>query len=500
MELGSPDPLASHDLMDSEITSSALVMHDPFNNDPFEEISAPSGSKNKRKATCEPDPEERKPNTTRPRSQIEEFENPSDCILGARDLLIKAAHLEQTRARQTKILDLLNIFREFMENDGNTHRANTILSAQVQRLEQTAQILQTSVQRANNANRNGQQPMGNNTQPNLHQNTGPNVRNGSRPGQNQPNQQNQTNQNTNQAPRTWANIASAARGNQNQNAGEWIEVQPKKRKAPSKPRDANRIILLLDEHTRSDFSALAFRDRINQAYKSRGVQGPVVALVSKTRKDNIAVVTTPSYTAEYMLQNRDIWRNAIPHVEAFKDEEWYKVVVHGVPVADFPNPSDLSEVIEEIETFNQGLKVIGQPYWITPQEKFQTQMAGSIVVAFETEAEAKLATNKRLIIAGLSLKAEKFHNIPASTQCNKCQRFGHLETNCRWEANCRYCAGPHNTRQHCCTQCRSIGVRCVHLVPKCSNCTGAHTADYEGCETKFSILTRQQTMDDSEEL
>lgn len=143
-------------------------------------------------------------------------------------------------------------------------------------------------------------------------------------------------------------------------------MQPKKRKAPSKPRDVNRIIPLLDEHTRTKFSKHTFQDRINQAFKNRRVQGPVVALDSKTRKDNIAVVTTPYYIAEYMLQNRDRWRNAIPHVKAFKDEEWYKVVVHGVRVAAFPNPSDLSEVIKETETFNQGLKAIGQPHWITP--------------------------------------------------------------------------------------------------------------------------------------
>ena len=113
---------------------------------------------------------------------------------------------------------------------------------------------------------------------------------------------------------------------------------------------------------------------------------------------------------------------------AFKDEAWYKVVVYGVPVAAFPNHTNLSEVIE---TFNQGLKVIRQPYWITPQEKLQTHMPGSIVIAFETKAGAKLATNKRLIITELSLKAENFYNIPVSTQCNKFQKFGLLETNCR---------------------------------------------------------------------
>lgn len=492
MEMGSPDPLAVPHYMAAESSCNALVRSDDFDFHASQDPFINSGQANKRKATCEPEPEVRNTNTTRPNNQNCNFDSAEECIHGARDLLIKAASHEQTRSKQTKILDLLNVFREFMENDGTTHRTNTILTAQVQRLEQTAQILQTSIQRSNAANTNARN-MENNVPPQIPENTRP----GAGPGGRQT--QNQRNQGGHQAPRTWANVASNSRGQQNQAEGDWIQVQPRKKKEPAKPVDTKRAILIQDETTRTNFSALAFRDRMNLAFKNRGVQGPVVALVSKTRKDNIAVVTTPTYTAEYLIQNRDIWRNAVPHVEVLKDEPWYKVMIHGIPTIDFPDSSDLSEIKDEIETFNQGLRVVGQPYWITSEERRQDQLAGSIVVAFETEAEARQATSKRMIIAGLSLKVEKFQNIPATTQCNKCQKFGHMEANCRWEAACRYCAGPHNTRQHCCMQCRSIGIKCAHLVPKCSNCSGAHSADFEGCETKFSILTRHQSMDNSEE-
>ena len=77
-------------------------------------------------------------------SIVNKIEGSQECIFTARDLLIKAAHQAESRAQQTKILDLLNIFREFLEKDGNIPRDASVLTAQLQRLEQTAQVLQSS--------------------------------------------------------------------------------------------------------------------------------------------------------------------------------------------------------------------------------------------------------------------------------------------------------------------------------------------------------------------
>ena len=51
----------------------------------------------------------------------------------------------------------------------------------------------------------------------------------------------------------------------------------------------------------------------------------------------------------------------------------------------------MSLVVEEIQTFNKGLTPIGRPYWLTSSDKRQNQRAGSVVVAFATEAEANRA-------------------------------------------------------------------------------------------------------------
>jgi hypothetical protein len=51
------------------------------------------------------------------------------------------------------------------------------------------------------------------------------------------------------------------------------------------------------------------------------------------------------------------------------DEPWHKVVLHGVPTADFNTLEGMALIVEEIKTFNKGLTPIRTPYWLTPAEK-----------------------------------------------------------------------------------------------------------------------------------
>lgn len=76
---------------------------------------------------------------------IDMVEGPDECISIARDLLIKAAHQAESRSYQTKILDLLNIFRQFMEKDGNIQRETNLMTQQLQKLENTTQALQNTL-------------------------------------------------------------------------------------------------------------------------------------------------------------------------------------------------------------------------------------------------------------------------------------------------------------------------------------------------------------------
>lgn len=77
-----------------------------------------------------------------------------------------------------------------------------------------------------------------------------------------------------------------------------------------------------------------------------------MAIVSQTRKENIASTATGPYSADYLLEKVDIWKNIAPHELAIMDEVWYKVIIHGIPTTEFQTIDDLSTIPEEIATFN----------------------------------------------------------------------------------------------------------------------------------------------------
>jgi hypothetical protein len=328
----------------------------PFNFGNTENTLASNGiqsSRQKRHTSLLPHPAKKQARNAL-KSILESVDGTEECISTARDLLIKAAHQAESGSQQTKILDLLNIFREYLEKDGNLPRDASVLTAQLQRLEQTTQALQTTARQSQTINQIGRARI-NQNEP--HTGTTKNT------SQVQPMKQvPQARAGPSNPPppaKSWANIAGPSKGQQK----EWTLVQQKKKEAP-KPRKSNRVILIQDSTTKQKFSPLQVRDKINQAFRVRGVEGPVVAIVSSTRKENIALTTTEQYSAEFLMEKVVLWKNLAPHVCAIKDEPWFKVVIHGVPTTEFGNIEDLSSISEEIRVFNRGLKIIGQPYWI----------------------------------------------------------------------------------------------------------------------------------------
>lgn len=160
-----------------------------------------------------------------------------------------------------------------------------------------------------------------------------------------------------------------------------------------------------------------------------------------------------------------------------------------MPIKEFDSPEGLQALKEEIQIFNKhlDLKIKGSPFWITSKDKRKTQYSGSIAIALETEEQAKRAISNQLYVAGISAKVEKLHSIPKTQQCGRCQGFGHLETRCRRQISCRYCAENHPTATHKCLECDSKK-DCKHIAAKCVNCKDTHCADYKKCEVFKSLL------------
>lgn len=407
------------------------------------------------------------------------------CLEAARNLLIKAAHQAPTKHKQTKVLDYLQEFRECLETESGPSRFKKSLDTQLQRIEQTTRILETSIQKQVKPNvSHSQSRVPNNLNMDKTQNT-----------YNRNQEANTLNDtekedHANLKPATYASILAK---NNKMPAGktqDWVTVEKKKHE--TRTRICRRLILLMEPETEAPVP-VTIRDNINRAFKDKGVSGPVIALVSITTNNNVALTTTHEFSADFLLEQQEVWAYTISYREAIKDVPWYKVIIHGLNISYFGN--DLSTFLpEEIELYNRGLKVIGQPFWATSQDRRQVQEFGSAVVAFSTEAEMNQAVSRRLTIGGQSLRAEKFLSVSPSSQCQICQGFGHHTDKCRNKMACKFCGKDHLSKDHLCSQCGTKGRPCSHLIPYCVNCKKSHQADTKSCEIR-EYITSSPRMD-----
>jgi hypothetical protein len=393
-------------------------------------------------------------------------------ILEARDLLLQACSLTKSREEQSRLLDLLEVFREYTEK-GKLYKTSNIIASQVANLESATRKIEAKAK----ALANIQNPTQKDSSSTTVASTGT----------------------TTQKDTSFASVASAGTTTTTTGTQDWTVVTHKTKALRSdfpitKPKKSNRLILVKSPTGQAiTFSPLALRNAFNKAFLDKGVEGPVVTSVSKSLGQNLIVTTTSPFSADYLLENQTIWEHLVSFQLAQKDEPWHKVVLHGIPTLDFNTPSGMTLIIEEIKTFNKGLNPIGTPYWLTSADKRVTQRAGSVVIAFATAEEANRAIRHRLYIAGISVRVEKLYSTASTTQCYKCQGFGHLDSYCRYTATCRLCGEKHATQQHVCKTCNAKGTRCLHLVPKCTNCKEAHTADNKSCETLLAIKIQKST-------
>ena len=128
-----------------------------------------------------------------------------------------------------------------------------------------------------------------------------------------------------------------------------------------------------------------------------------------------------------------------------KDIVQYKVALYRILIAPFNNPEGMDLLINEIKIFNKGLNPISKLYQLTLADKRQIQLAGFIIIAFTTEQEANKAIKNKLYIANISVRVKKAYFTALSTQCSKCQGFGHLDTYCRKSPNCKFCEENHHS-------------------------------------------------------
>ena len=213
------------------------------------------------------------------------------------------------------------------------------------------------------------------------------------------------------------------------------KASPQKRAEKPTPQNKPKGLVLTGV---SAFNPMAVRDTINKALGYIGVIS-----VSRTFKGNLLLVPNPQGKKQPLSDRQSVWLPALrslPGLEVAKipdQEQWFKLVAHGVPVRPFSMGNAFDEDLfkSEVFTFNQ-IEVIGKPRWLAdPTGK--GKLAASVAFAVPSQTVANKALEKGLYIAGEKVTVQVLKGYSNRTQCFECQGFVHDPLSCRKRA-CRF--------------------------------------------------------------
>ncbi|EMD58184.1 hypothetical protein COCSADRAFT_165836 [Bipolaris sorokiniana ND90Pr] len=308
---------------------------------------------NKRYANFSPE------NTYRGRNPYQNISSPKpiaknseQAIYWARDLILQASTMEESHVAQNKLLELLDVFRDYTETGRVANQFTEKLSAKLAyhsaTLANASQQAAKTLKQATTAASNKAQPAAQLTQ---------------KP--------------------TQTTYAAIAANNSNQ---AWITVQPRKKPAQSAKKPASYYQTLVTLEEGQTISPLLVRNKINQAFQKAGITGPVIQQVATSRRNNLILTTTEGYSGEFLLKQVNTWQNQLPIKKAQPLESWTKLVVHGVPTT-FDGAESLQLLHTEIPTYNKNQTIVGNPYWLS--RSWKDKQTSSVVIAFKSEEEAK---------------------------------------------------------------------------------------------------------------
>ena len=167
--------------------------------------------------------------------------------------------------------------------------------------------------------------------------------------------------------------------------------------------------------------------------------------------------TTEDYRfiQDYLDKNGDEYNSF-----AFPEEKKLYIVLRGVL-----EHWDTSYIKEEL--LKQGFKPTNVVRWYRPDG----QPSSLVLILLPKEDRGKVF-NELTEINGVKIRVETQQSKSRTTQCHRCQLFGHSQAKCTAQPKCVKCAGDHLTST--CTKPKDTAATCA-------NCKGSHSASYQGC-------------------
>ena len=254
-----------------------------------------------------------------------------------------------------------------------------------------------------------------------------------------------------------------------------------------RPEGPDAIHVELDYNTRQIAADAALRHVNSAIVDNKDVFAPAFIRARVTVRGNIVFTTGNNQTNVIYEDYTTIIAEALAYYGECEKVEigkrFSQFLLHGVPT--HLSPAEISRSI----TSNYPQLIQGQtPRWLTPADRRESKANSTIVMTLTGNIKKAQIGRHHLIVCNRQCELDDYIAYGRSTQCRKCQSFGHPAALCRNNPRCAVCAGPHETREHPCALpvCRK-GPACTHPPIRCVNCDAPHKATDPNCPERVKI-------------
>ena len=270
---------------------------------------------------------------------------------------------------------------------------------------------------------------------------------------------------------------------------------PTPRSTPKIERDHQLIVERPEAFRRDTVNRILIQSEINTKLTSMGVEkkAGLIKTVRTSRAGHIVLTTDDNHNANSIMAFKNtitsVLRPILNHpFDLVKDLERMKIKVMGVPLnMHYPrrqwDPSDWTEGKYEEARLqfmeaNRGINAIDRPRVLGSMAALAARKEKSATFVFSVEkndaAKEMVRTGFTTFAATRRTCTEWIRN-PLTRVCPQCLDGYHLQGLCRNRARCKYCLGPHLTKDHECAnpKCRVKGRACLeHDSKRCFTCDG----------------------------
>jgi hypothetical protein len=201
---------------------------------------------------------------------------------------------------------------------------------------------------------------------------------------------------------------------------------------------------------------------------------------NQLKSGDLSLRTATTLETQALRQFAEDWVSRVGN-GAYVRNPTYGILAHGIRTSTM-EMDKFEEIRDNILQDNRPfipraeIKYVG---WLT--RNATSKSASSVIIDFTKPEDANKTTDEGLVWQGELFQCERYERQCRLKQCFKCQRYGHIGTQCKAITACGYCAQEHGSRD-CPSKAHRVATR------KCAACGGAHKAWSHNCPTRKDEL------------